>query len=164
MLKPLKSPQEPTVSRSELLQAIGELSVAFSDGTIDQLQPTGAAAVYTSSVTLWMLVMQRLASGNTLNAMVKDFIANRPAFCPQNRRLDEGTLSESSRCVSWCQKAYRTRDDQVSVSSRQRFVLKNDFVIGVSATTNVPTRWNNHHPGPDGRSQTPFSSGDQPAR
>jgi len=100
MLKSAKIRPEPKVSRSELLQAIGELSLAFSDGTIDQLQPTGPAAVYTSSVTLWMLVMQRLASGNTLNAMVKDFIANRPAFCPQNRRLDDGTLSESSGAYS----------------------------------------------------------------
>jgi hypothetical protein len=149
MLKSLKSPQEPEVSRSELLQAIGELSVAFSDGTIDQLQPTGPAAVYTSSVTLWMLVMQRLASGNTLNAMVKDFIANRPAFCPQNRRLDEGTLSESSGAYAGARKRieletikylfHRVSDSFSKTTSSLEFRRRQTFLLDGTTITLAPT-------------------------
>jgi hypothetical protein len=149
MLKSLKSPQEPEVSRSELLQAIGELSVAFSDGTIDQLQPTGPAAVYTSSVTLWMLVMQRLASGNTLNAIVKDFIANRPAFCPQNRRLDEGTLSESSGAYAGARKRieletikylfHRVSDSFSKTTSSLEFRRRQTFLLDGTTITLAPT-------------------------
>lgn len=96
--------QKPEISRAELAGAIRSLTDFFRDGEIDQLQPTGPAAVYTSSVTLWMLVLQRLASGSTLNEVVKDFIANRPEFCPENRRLDEGTLSESSGAYAGARK------------------------------------------------------------
>ena len=107
MLAPTKkrpTPQKPLVSRSELIQGIRALTDCFNDGLIDQLQPRGPAAVYTSSVTLWMLVMQRMAGGNTLHAMVKDFLANRPACCPENRRLAEGTLSESSGAYAGARK------------------------------------------------------------
>ena len=100
----LISTQKPEISRSELASAIGSLTDFFRDGEIDRLQPTGPAAVYTSSVTLWLLVLQRLASGSTLNEVVKDFIAHRPEFCPDNRRLDEGTLSESSGAYAGARK------------------------------------------------------------
>ena len=92
----LVASKKPLISRSELTTAIRSLNGFFSDGLIDAIQPTGPATVYTTSVTLWMMVMQRLASGSTLCGIVKDFIANRPAFCPENRRLSEGTLSQSS--------------------------------------------------------------------
>jgi len=69
--------ENPVISRLELVHAIGSLRELFSDGTIDRLQPTGPAAIYTSSVTLWMLVSQRLAGGKSMAATVKDFIAPR---------------------------------------------------------------------------------------
>jgi len=43
-----------------------------------------------------MLISQRLAGGKSMAATVKDFIADRPTFCPDNRRLDEQTLSSKS--------------------------------------------------------------------
>jgi hypothetical protein len=149
MLKAPKSSQQPTVSRSELLHAIGQLTDVFNDGSIDQLQPTGPAAVYTSSVTLWMLVMQRLASGNTLNAMVKDFIANRPTFCPQNRRLDEGTLSKSSGAYAGARKRigleaiqylyHRVTDSFGKVSSPLGFRPRQTFLLDGTTITLAPT-------------------------
>jgi len=149
MLKSPKSSQEPKVSRSELFQAIGQLSGVFCDGTIDQLQPTGPAAVYTSSVTLWMLVMQRLASGNTLNAMVKDFIANRPACCPPNRRLDEGTLSESSGAYAGARKRIeletikylfnRVTDSFSKTTSPLEFRPRQTFLLDGTTITLSPT-------------------------
>ncbi len=104
MLRASQTEAKPRVSRDELIKAIESLSGIFSDGQIDQLAPTGPAAVYTTSVTLWMLVMQRFALGSTLNEVVKDFIAARPAFCPDNRRLEEKTLSESSGAYAGARK------------------------------------------------------------
>lgn len=96
--------QNPEISRSELTKAIVSLNSFFGDGEIDRLQPVGPAAIYNSSVTLWMMVMQRIASGSTLNAIVKDFIAHRPSCCPDNRRLSDGVLSESSGAYAGARK------------------------------------------------------------
>mgnify|MGYP000555745907 CR=1 FL=1 len=96
--------ENPVISRLELVHAIGSLREFFSDGTIDRLQPTGPAAIYTSSVTLWMLVSQRLAGGKSMAATVKDFIADRPTFCPDNKRLDEQTISTQSSAYAGARK------------------------------------------------------------
>ncbi len=89
MLHALAIEETPAISRTELAYAIGSLRELFDDGLVDRLQPAGPAAIYTSSVTLWMLISQRLCGGKSLQATVKDFIANRPTFCPDNKRLDE---------------------------------------------------------------------------
>ena len=96
--------ENPVISRLELVHAIGSLRELFSDGTIDRLQPTGPAAIYTSSVALWMLVSQRLAGGKSMEATVKDFIADRPTFCPDNKRLDEQTISTQSSAYAGARK------------------------------------------------------------
>ena len=96
--------EKPSISRTELAHAIGSLRELFDDGAVDRLQPTGPAAIYTSSVTLWMLISQRLCGGKSLEATVKDFIANRPTFCPDNKRLDEQTLSEQSSAYAGARK------------------------------------------------------------
>lgn len=104
MLRPDTVNENPAISRAELVHAIGSLRELFDDGQVDRLQPTGPAAIYTSSVTLWMLISQRLAGGKSLEATVKDFIANRPAFCPDNKRLDERTLSDQSSAYAGARK------------------------------------------------------------
>lgn len=96
--------EKPSISRTELAHAIGSLRELFDDGLVDRLQPTGPAAIYTSSVTLWMLISQRLCGGKSLEATVKDFIANRPTFCPDNKRLDEQTLSDQSSAYAGARK------------------------------------------------------------
>jgi hypothetical protein len=61
----------------------------------DQLEsPT--ARVYTQAPTLWLLVLQRLGGGLTLNEAVKDLIENHSDILPQNRRVTEGKLSENN--------------------------------------------------------------------
>ena len=104
MLRPDAVHGNPAISRAELVHAIGSLRELFDDGMVDQLQPTGPAAIYISAVTLWMLISQRLAGGKSLEATVKDFIANRPAFCPDNKRLDEHTLSDQSSAYAGARK------------------------------------------------------------
>ena len=104
MLVPTATNEKPAISRSELIQAIGSLRAIFDNGQLDQLHPTGPATIYTTTVTLWMLISQRLAGGQSLEATVKDFIANRPAFCPDNKRLHEKTLSTESSAYAGARK------------------------------------------------------------
>ncbi len=104
MLRPNAIDEKPAISRAELVHAIGSLRELFNDGQVDRLQPTGPAAIYTSAVTLWMLISQRLAGGKSLEATVKDFVANRPSFCPDNKRLVEHTLSDQPSSYSGARK------------------------------------------------------------
>lgn len=54
------------------------------------------AKVYTRAPTLWLLVLQRLGGGLTLEGAVKDLIENHSDILPQNRRVSEGRLSENN--------------------------------------------------------------------
>ena len=62
----------------------------------DELQPLGPGAVYTASTVLWLLVYQRLAPRSTLQTTVKYFQEIAPQLCPDNRRIREQTLSNST--------------------------------------------------------------------
>jgi hypothetical protein len=104
MLVPPAANEKPVVSRSELISVIVSLRHICDSGELEQLQPTGPATVYTTTVTLWMLISQRLSGGQSLEASVKDFIANRPSFCPDNKRLDEKTLSTESSAYAGARK------------------------------------------------------------
>jgi hypothetical protein len=47
-------------------------------------------------VTLWMMILQRLGGGQSLTATVKEVLAHNRALLPDNKRLREDTLSETS--------------------------------------------------------------------
>ena len=59
-------------------------------------EPSHARIVYTQAPTLWLLVLQRLGGGLTLDQAVKDLIDNHCDILPQNRRVTEGKLSENN--------------------------------------------------------------------
>ena len=59
-------------------------------------EPSHAKRVYTQAPTLWLLVMQRLGGGLTLEQVVKDLINNHSDILPENRRVTEGKLSENN--------------------------------------------------------------------
>ena len=80
----------------ELTSAIETLREMIRADELDRRQPSGPAAVYTTMVTIWMMTMQRLGGGKSLNAVVKDVLAHSRDLLPNNRRLREGTLSETS--------------------------------------------------------------------
>lgn len=48
--------------------------------------------------------MQRIQGGQSLDRTVKDFIANRPDFCPQNKRIDEAILRIQSSAYAGARK------------------------------------------------------------
>ena len=80
----------------DLTSAIETLREIIQEDELDRRQPSGPAAVYTTMVTIWMMTMQRLGGGKSLNAVVKDVLAHSRDLFPNNRRLREGTLSETS--------------------------------------------------------------------
>lgn len=74
----------------KLLQSL----VEFSDAS--ELFPKRANAVYTASVVLWMLVYQRLKPDASLEAAVKHLIETKPDYLPNNKRVQQKTLSTNS--------------------------------------------------------------------
>jgi hypothetical protein len=52
--------------------------------------------VYTKGVTLWMLILQRLGNGLSLEDTVSHVICHDRDLLPDNKRVREGTLSENS--------------------------------------------------------------------
>ena len=78
----------------ELMTKLVDLRLA------DKMQPLGPAAVYTTSVVLWMLVYQRMHAGATLEATVKHFLQTKPEFCPDNKRIRDDNLSASTAAYS----------------------------------------------------------------
>ncbi len=84
------------LSTEEFSSAVEMLRQLLSDEQLDRRQPSGPATVYTTMVTLWMMTLQRLGGGKTLRAVVKDVLSHSRELLPDNKRLREGTLSETS--------------------------------------------------------------------
>ncbi|MDA0590096.1 MAG: hypothetical protein O2820_10875 [Planctomycetota bacterium] len=58
------------------------------------------ATVYTTLATLWMLTLQRLGGGQSLEAIVKATLTHNRDIFPDNKRVREGTLSHNSSAYS----------------------------------------------------------------
>ena len=65
---------QSALSESELTSAIEMLRSIIPDEELELLAPTGPATVYTTTLTLWMLILQRLGKGTSLNTVVKDVL------------------------------------------------------------------------------------------
>lgn len=66
----------------------------------DKLLPLGPAAIYTTSVVLWLLVYQRLNQNATLQVAVKQLLDSAPELCRDNKRIREKTLSAGTGSYS----------------------------------------------------------------
>jgi hypothetical protein len=81
-------------SASELLKNVfqfPELSECFHPAT-----RTNTRMVYTKGVTLWMLILQRLGKGLSVESAVSHIISHDRDLLPNNKRVREETLSENS--------------------------------------------------------------------
>ena len=79
------------------------------------------ATVYTTLTTLWMLTLQRLGGGKSLEAIVKETLTHHREIFPDNKRVREGTLSENSSAFSEARGRLSLKDterflDSVAVS------------------------------------------------
>ena len=91
---------QDALSNEEFASAVEMLWNLLPAEELNRRQPTGPATVYTTMVTLWMMTLQRLGGGKTLDAVVKDVLAHNRTLLPDNKRLREGTLSETSGAYS----------------------------------------------------------------
>lgn len=71
---------------------------------IDQMQPLGSAAVYSTAVTTWLLILQRMHGGASLSHVVSKLLANGTQILPDNRRVREGRLSANTGTFSRARK------------------------------------------------------------
>lgn len=90
----MANPQEQFAAASELLRRVirsPEVSQRF-----DPQLRTNSRMVYTKGATLWMLILQRLGNGLSLEETVSHVINHDRDLFPDNKRVREGTLSENS--------------------------------------------------------------------
>lgn len=83
---------------------------------LDALQPSGPAAVSTTLATLWLMILQRLGGGLSMQAVVKDAIAHSPDIFPDCKRVREASLSTKDTAFSGAQG--RLRLDTCGLCSR----------------------------------------------
>lgn len=88
--------EQKVLNTEEFTSAVEMLRQLLPDEELNRRQPSGPATVYTTLVTLWMMTLQRLGGGQTLQTVVKEVLAHNRALLPDNKRLREGTLSETS--------------------------------------------------------------------
>lgn len=91
---------QTVLSKEEFTSAVETLFQLIPNEELDRLQPSGPTTVYTTLVTLWMMIMQRLGGGKSLAATIKDVLAFNRALLPENKRVREGTLSNASGAYS----------------------------------------------------------------
>lgn len=99
-----KRPQLTRKQVSEFDKAFELLRELVDFEEADLYFPMRANAVFTSSVVLWMLVYQRLNPDASLKSAVKGLLETRPTFLPENKRLQEDTISRGSGSYSQARK------------------------------------------------------------
>jgi hypothetical protein len=88
-------------AQKEELRATLALVRSFLDANeIDAEQPMGPAAVFTASVTVFLMVYQRVCGAGSLRDAVAELITTDAEFLPKNRRLTEGMLSPNTGSYS----------------------------------------------------------------
>ena len=90
------SENESVLSQLELTSTIEMLRAIIPDDELEFLAPTGPAIIYTTSITIWMLILQRLGTGKSMNHVVKEVLSNSRQLLPDNKPVREKTLSEKS--------------------------------------------------------------------
>ena len=91
-------------SVKEFERALEQFRGLLQRNEINDMQPLGPATVYTSLMTVWLLVYQRLQAGCSLELAVTEFLRSDPKFLPKNRRVCEGTLSSKTGSYSQARK------------------------------------------------------------
>ena len=88
-------------SQKQNLSAAYELLKQWTDiAQADAFEELGPAAVYKTSVVLWLMLFQRLNPKSSLRDAVLHFVETAPDELKTNKRLREGTLSTKSSSYS----------------------------------------------------------------
>ena len=90
----MSDPTEHFACATELLRSLLKNSVVTD--RFDSHQRTNTRMVYTKGVTLWMLMLQRLGKGFSLEATVEHVLTHDRDLLPDNKQVRDGTLSKNS--------------------------------------------------------------------
>lgn len=93
-------PEDGAIGNEEFCSAMNLLNEFVPEKDLEALQPSFPHTVYTTLVTLWMLTLQRLGGGKSLEKIVKDTLSDNRQILPPNKRVKQGTLSFSSGAYS----------------------------------------------------------------
>jgi hypothetical protein len=136
------------LGEGELHAAINLLRQILSESEVNRLQPSTPNTVYTTYLTLWMLILQRLGGGKTLEGMVQDVLAQNRDLLPRNKRVQEGTLSLSSAAYSDARQRLELKtveyfanrvSNSLIESASPLFEDRRAFVIDGTTVTLAPT-------------------------
>lgn len=131
----------------EVVFAILQLREFFESTDIESLQPGSPNAVYTTAVTLWLLILQRLKGGLSQAAAVKELVENLPGFVPDNKRVRESLLSSSDSSYNQARKRLKQKTieelfDRISMSIIRQARMpgqRQTFLIDGTTLTLPPT-------------------------
>lgn len=88
-------------TQKQNLSAAYELLKQWTDiGEADSFEELGPAAVYKTSVVLWLMLFQRINPKASLRDAVLHFVETAPAELKINKRLRDGSLSTNSSSFS----------------------------------------------------------------
>jgi Transposase DDE domain len=91
------------------------------------------ATVYTTLATVWMLTLQRLDAGCSLEAIVKETLNHHREIFPDNKRVREGSLSLNPS-------AFSEARQRLSLTDTENFT----DAVAHSIINSVPDQINNH--------------------
>lgn len=94
--------EEQFIAARELLSKLIGLPVIQK--TFNPDAPPNSRMVYTNSVTLWMLILQRLGKGQSLSEVVTQVIENERDLLPNNKRVRDDTLADNTSAYSKARK------------------------------------------------------------
>ena len=109
---------------------------------------TNSQMVYTNGVTLWMLVLQRLGNGLSLEETVSHVIQHDRDIFPENKRIQDGTLSENSSAYNKARQRLSTDAihefsqavcDSLGRNSKPVFGSQRVFILDGTTITLAPT-------------------------
>lgn len=142
-------PAAAALSEAELCSAVTLLqSLIPADEMPAYDLQRSPATVYTTLVTLWLIVLQRLQGGVSLVQAVKDLQTRHRHLLPDNKRVREDTLSENSSTFSRARsrlplETVRAFATQVSTALIDRappwFAGRRAFLIDGTTVTLAPT-------------------------
>src|SRR5262249_31122741 len=87
-------------AKEDLQAVVAQVQGFFYAAAIDSEQPLGPAAVFTASVTTFLMIFQRVRGGGSLRDAVAELITMDTELLPKNRRLTAGILSPNTGSYS----------------------------------------------------------------
>lgn len=91
---------EQELSERQFDAAFKRLTEIVDLSEADELMPSSPQTVYTASVVLWLLIVQRLKQGCSLVEAVQHLLETYPDLLPDNKRVKQQALSPSTAAYS----------------------------------------------------------------